>query len=184
MVIKSLLRVVRVMSSKLLNITNIDISGPGDAGAVGSLLAGKGLTLALAESCTGGLISARVTGVPGSSVYYAGGVVAYHNRVKEKLLGVDAGDLNMYGAVSSQVAMAMALGVKNLLGADIGLAVTGIAGPGGGSDEKPVGLVYIGLSTREGTSSREMRLAGSREEIRRETARVSLEILGVYLSMM
>lgn len=180
----SLGRVVYVMSSPLFNITEIDVNGPGDPGAVGALLAEKGLTLALAESCTGGMISAGITGVPGSSGYYTGGVVAYHNRVKKKLLGVSARDLELYGAVSSQVAEAMARGVKELLGVDIGLAVTGIAGPGGGSVEKPVGLVYIGLSAREGTTSREMRLAGSREHIRRETVRASLEILRVYLSVL
>ena len=154
-----------------------------DAAKVGELLGQKGLTLALAESCTGGLVSARITGVPGSSLYYKGGVVSYDNRVKEKVLGVNAQDLKLYGAVSRQVARGMALGVKDLLEADIALSVTGIAGPGGGTEDKPVGLVYIGLSSREITKEYELRFAGSRDEIRRATVKEALEILRSYLTM-
>lgn len=154
-----------------------------DAAIIGELLEKKGLTLALAESCTGGLVSARITGVPGSSLYYKGCVVSYDNRVKEKVLGVFAQDLKLYGAVSRQVARGMALGAKVLLEADIGLSVTGIAGPGGGTGDKPVGLVYIGLSAREVAEEYELRLSGSRDEIRRATVKEALKILHTYLTM-
>ena len=160
-----------------------DFSKYPDAAMVGELLGQKGLTLALAESCTGGLVSARITGVPGSSLYYKGGVVSYDNRVKEKVLGVSAQDLNLRGAVSRQVARGMALGVRDLLEADIGLSVTGIAGPGGGTEDKPVGLVYIGLCTREVAAEHELRLAGSRDEIRRATVKEALAILHTYLTI-
>ncbi len=156
-----------------------DNSGPA---VIGELLRERGLTLALAESCTGGFISARITDIPGSSDYFKGGVVAYDNGVKEKVLKVDARDLSVYGAVSPQVARAMALGARNLLGTDIGLSVTGIAGPGGGSPEKPVGLVYLGLSTPEATVDLELRFSGSRSEIRMKTVREALEMLRQYLT--
>lgn len=113
---------------------------------VGHLLTDKGLTLAVAESCSGGLLGHRITSVGGSSVYFLGGIIAYSNRVKMLVLGVDHSTLRKEGAVSEQVARQMALSVRGRFGADIGVGVTGIAGPGGGSDEKPVGLVYIGLA--------------------------------------
>ena len=113
--------------------------------AVGHLLAEKGLTVAVAESCTGGLIAHRLTNVPGSSAYFLGGVVAYANEVKERVLGVRPETLRRYGAVSREVALEMARGVRRLLGADIALSATGIAGPAGGTPEKPVGLVYVAL---------------------------------------
>ena len=116
---------------------------------VGNLLVERGLTLALAESCTGGLIGHRLTGVPGSSEYFTGGVVAYSYDVKERVLGVRHDTLYDHGAVSEQTALEMARGARRLLMADIALAVTGIAGPGGGMPEKPVGLVYIALSARD-----------------------------------
>lgn len=163
----------------MMGALHSDYSG---AALIGALLKERGLTLALAESCTGGFVSGRITDIPGSSAYFKGGVVAYHNGVKEKVLGVDAGDLKIYGAVSPQVARAMALGARNLLGADIGLSVTGIAGPEGGSPEKPVGLVYLGLSTPEFTMDRELRLSGDRSGIRRETVREALEMLQEYLT--
>jgi nicotinamide-nucleotide amidase len=153
-----------------------------DAAMVGELLGQKELTLALAESCTGGLVSACITGVPGSSLYYKGGVVSYDNGVKEKVLGVSAQDLQLSGAVSREVARGMALGVRGLLEADIGLSVTGIAGPGGGTEDKPVGLVFIGLCTREVVAEYELRLAGSRDEIRQATVSEVLGILRAYLT--
>ena len=113
---------------------------------IGALLAEKGLTLATAESCTGGLVGHRITNVPGSSVYYLGGFVTYANRVKEELLGVRHETLLAYGTVSKETAPEMAQGARQQLGASSGLSVTGIAGPGGGTAEKPLGLVYIGLS--------------------------------------
>jgi nicotinamide-nucleotide amidase len=111
--------------------------------AVGKMLADKKLTLALAESCTGGLVGHRLTDVPGSSDYFLGGIVAYSYEAKEKLLGVHHDTLYDHGAVSPETAIEMARGARRVLGADIGLSVTGIAGPGGGLPDKTVGLVYI-----------------------------------------
>lgn len=116
---------------------------------VGKHLVEQNLTLALAESCTGGLIGHRITDVPGSSEYFMGGVVAYAYDAKERILGVRHDTLYDHGAVSEQTALEMARGVRRLLMTDVGLAVTGIAGPGGGTPEKPVGLVYVALSTRD-----------------------------------
>jgi len=113
---------------------------------VGSLLREKKLTIATAESCTGGLVAATLVNVPGSSEYFKGSVVAYSNEVKEKVLGVKKETLEKYGAVSPQTAEEMALGVKRLLGTDIGVSTTGIAGPGGGTPEKPVGLTYFAIA--------------------------------------
>jgi PncC family amidohydrolase len=116
---------------------------------IGQLLVEQGLTLAVAESCTGGLIGHRITNVPGSSEYFMGGVVAYAYDAKERVLGVRHDTLYDYGAVSEETALEMARGVRRLLMTDVALAVTGIAGPGGGMPGKPVGLVYIALSTRD-----------------------------------
>ncbi len=113
---------------------------------VGAALRDRGLTLATAESCTGGLVGHLVTNISGSSDYYQGGVISYSNEVKARLLGVGVDILERDGAVSEPVARQMAQGVRRLIGADIGIGVTGIAGPTGGSAEKPVGLVYIALS--------------------------------------
>lgn len=116
---------------------------------VGHMLLQRKLTLALAESCTGGLVGHRITDVPGSSEYLLGGIVAYSYDAKELLLGVKHNTLYDHGAVSAETAIEMARGVRRALGADIGVSVTGIAGPGGGLPGKPVGLVYIGLSARD-----------------------------------
>lgn len=113
---------------------------------VGDALRVKGWTICTAESCTGGLIAHRLTNIPGSSDYVLGGVVAYSNRIKQSLLHVRQGTLIAYGAVSEQTATEMAVGARELFGADMAVSVTGIAGPGGGSAEKPVGLTYIGLA--------------------------------------
>jgi len=117
---------------------------------VGQLLKRRGLTLALAESCTGGLVSHRITDVSGSSAYYQGAVVSYSNEVKECALHVQRDTLQRHGAVSEQTAREMAQGVRDVLRADIGLSVTGIAGPDGGTLEKPVGLVYVALAASDG----------------------------------
>jgi PncC family amidohydrolase len=117
---------------------------------VGQLLKRRGLTLAAAESCTGGLVSHRITDVPGSSVYYQGSVTSYSNEIKERVLHVKRDTLERYGAVSERAAWEMAQGVRDVLCADIGLAVTGIAGPDGGTPEKPVGLVYVALAAPDG----------------------------------
>lgn len=128
----------------------------------------EGLTLATAESCTGGLIGKRITDVSGASEVYLGGCVTYANSAKEDLIGVSRESLEKYGAVSEQVAREMARGVRLALGADIGISTTGIAGPGGGTPEKPVGTVYVGISTAAGESVKKLSLSAmkSREYIR------------------
>jgi PncC family amidohydrolase len=116
---------------------------------VGKLLTQRGLTLALAESCTGGLVSHRLTEVPGSSVYFRGAVVAYANEAKQQLLGVRQDTLDAHGAVSAEAALEMAQGARRALGTDVGLSVTGIAGPGGAMPGKPVGLVFVALAAQD-----------------------------------
>jgi competence/damage-inducible protein CinA-like protein len=126
----------------------------------------RGWTLGTAESCTGGLVAARLTSVPGSSEVFRGSVVAYANEVKESTLGVPADVLAEHGAVSEETAAAMAVGVREALGVDVGIADTGIAGPGGGTPEKPVGLVYLHVATPEAGAGREFSFPGDRESIR------------------
>ena len=125
----------------------------------------RGLTVATAESCTGGLVAARLTSVPGSSDVFVGGIVSYSNEVKEGELGVPAETLLRHGAVSAETAAAMARGVRQRLSAAVGVSVTGIAGPGGGSDEKPVGLVYLHVSGAGGDLATEFNLPGDRETV-------------------
>ncbi len=133
-------------------------------------LSQKGKTIGVAESCTGGLIAQRITEIPGASKVFGCGVCTYSNQMKESLLKVSAQTLGEYGAVSKQTAQEMAEGVRALSGADIGLSITGIAGPDGGTPEKPVGLVYVGVSTAQGIQVKELRLSrgygGEREFIR------------------
>ena len=126
------------------------------ADAVVAELARTGATLATAESCTGGLIAHWITAIAGVSPYYLGGVVSYANDAKTELLGVPAALIESHGAVSPEVAAAMAEGVRNRLGATLGLSTTGVAGPSGGTAEKPVGLVYLGLATEQGTQTRRL----------------------------
>jgi nicotinamide-nucleotide amidase len=146
------------------------------------LLAERALTLAVAESCTGGLIGHRLTNVPGSSACFLGGVVAYHDRAKVDILGVDEDMLSREGAVSEAVAAAMARGVRRLLDADLGVGVTGIAGPSGGTPEKPVGTVFIALADRSGeTVARRYRWEGDREENKARSAEAALELVKDYL---
>ena len=121
---------------------------------VGEMLKGLGLTLSTAESCTGGLVSDRLTNIPGSSAYFLGGVVSYHNAVKQGMLGVDQKDLALHGAVSEAVAMQMAQGVRERLGSDIGISATGIMGPDGGSEEKPVGTIWFGYADDKGVTAK------------------------------
>jgi nicotinamide-nucleotide amidase len=144
---------------------------------VGLRLAVGGFTLAVAESCTGGLIAERLTEVPGSSVYFMEGIVAYSNEAKTRTLGVDADLIERYGAVSAEVAEAMAEGVRNRAETDFGLSVTGIAGPGGGSHEKPVGLVYIALADDAHTEHRKLQLPGDRHLIRWRASQAALDLL-------
>jgi nicotinamide-nucleotide amidase len=144
---------------------------------VGLRLAVAGFTLAVAESCTGGLISQRLTEVPGSSVYFMEGVVTYSNDAKTRSLGVDSELILKHGAVSAEVAEAMAEGVRRRADTDFGLSATGIAGPGGGSEEKPVGLVYIALSDDAHTEHRKLMLPGDRHLIRWRASQAALDLL-------
>lgn len=141
---------------------------------IGELLRQKGLTLGAVESATGGLISHLVTNVPGSSDYYRGSVTSYSNEVKTGLVGVKRETLQKHGAVSSQVAEEMAAGGRELLGVDICIADTGIAGPGGATPGKAVGLFYLGLAHAGGVSSRRHEFHGTREENKRRAAEAAL----------
>lgn len=149
---------------------------------LGSELIARRLTLGVAESCTGGLLGYRLTTVAGSSAYFLGGVIAYANEVKQRVLGVDAGLLAREGAVSEPVAEAMAKGVRQVLGADLGVGVTGIAGPGGGTALKPVGRIYIAVSSANISCVRKFDLAGERDSIRQNGARAALELLEEFLN--
>jgi len=149
---------------------------------IGNLLRQKGLTLGVVESATGGLISHLITNVPGSSDYYKGSVTAYSNEIKIKAVGVKEATINRYGAVSYQVAEEMAQGGRKVLAVDICLADTGIAGPGGATIEKPVGLFYIGLSHPGGTESRKHVFSGDREQNKQTAAEAALSWLRDYLA--
>jgi len=148
---------------------------------VGRLLRQKGLSLAVAESCTGGLVSHRITNVPGSSDYYRGSVTAYACDVKEMLLRVRRETLAEYGAVSEQTAREMARGVRQATGADVGVAVTGIAGPTGGTAEKPVGLVHVALAAADGEWAERHVWDGSRQANKAQSADAALDLLRRYL---
>ncbi len=150
--------------------------------AVGRLLRARGLTLAVAESCSGGLICHRLTNVPGSSDYFLGGVVTYSNRAKVDLLQVPEAVLAAHGAVSADTARAMAAGVRRLFHAHLGVAVTGIAGPTGGTPEKPVGTVYIGVAVGDRVETRHYLFPGGREEVKSRTAAAALEWLKAELA--
>lgn len=145
------------------------------------LLTERGLTIAVAESCTGGLVSARITDVAGASEYFQAGLVTYSNAAKELFLNVPPDLLAAKGAVSREVAEKMAEGARKALSADIGLSVTGIAGPGGGTDEKPVGTVYMGLSAQGVVLARRHRFEGDRAAIRRLSADEALAFALDYL---
>jgi PncC family amidohydrolase len=138
---------------------------------------GRGLTVALAESCTGGLVAAALTEVPGSSGYFLGGVVSYADEAKAALLGVPEATLHAHGAVSAQVAVAMAVGARARFSASLAVSITGIAGPDGGSEAKPVGLTYVGLADDVGTEVRRFTFAGDRAANRDAAARAALEWL-------
>lgn len=143
----------------------------------GRLLAGKNLTLAVAESCTGGLISHRLTNIPGSSEYFLGGFVTYSNIVKETVLGVEHHLIEEYGAVSTHVVQSMARGARRLAGADVSLAVSGIAGPTGGTAEKQVGLVFIAVDGVGGTKVAKYNFKGDRLSIKDQSAHAALDML-------
>ncbi len=137
----------------------------------------RGLTVATAESCTGGLVAHAITQVPGSSGYLVGGVVAYSDAVKRDVLGVPATMLAAHGAVSAQVAVAMAEGVRSRLGTDLAVAITGVAGPSGGTDAKPVGLVYIAIAGCGAPEVRRHQWPGDRSANKEASAAVALELL-------
>jgi PncC family amidohydrolase len=155
---------------------------------VGKLLLEKNLKLAVAESCTGGLIGHRITNIAGSSEYYLGSITAYAYEVKQRLLGVKAETLAQHGAVSRETVIEMAQGIRNCLSADfpvsntIGLSVSGIAGPGGGIPGKPVGLVWIGLSTPDGDHAWKLLWKGDRIQNKENSAEAALEFLLGYLT--
>ncbi len=139
------------------------------------LLAEKEMSLSMAESCTGGLISAAITDVSGASGVLSRSFVTYANSAKEELLGVKKETLEKHGAVSPETAFEMAKGVRKAAEADLGISATGIAGPTGGTPKKPVGLVYVGLSAKEETRVLELRLKGSRRQVREATVRLAIE---------
>jgi nicotinamide-nucleotide amidase len=144
---------------------------------LGAALSASGKTLTVAESCTAGLLGGAVTSIPGSSLYFSGGVVAYGNSAKISLLGVPRDLISARGAVSREVALAMAEGVLSLFRADLAIAVTGIAGPGGGSRGKPVGTVWVAVVALGGVRhAHRFRFPGGREAVRRETVRASLRV--------
>ena len=148
---------------------------------VGRLLRSKGLTVSVAESCTGGRLGDMLTDVPGSSDYFLGGIISYSNDAKVSLLGVNSKTLKVKGAVSEEVAIQMATGARTKLGADIGIGITGIAGPAGGTPTKPVGLVYVAVSSRESSECSRNVFRGSRSSIKDQSARKALEMLGKFL---
>ncbi|MGB0562437.1 MAG: competence/damage-inducible protein A, partial [Spirulinaceae cyanobacterium] len=176
------LEVITPIATQIKQIAGPDYFGQDDdtlASVVGQLLTERGQTVAVAESCTGGGLGVMLTETPGSSRYFLGGVISYANAVKEQLLQVAADTLNQSGAVSEPTAKQMALGVQRLLGADWGVSITGIAGPDGGTDSKPVGLVYVGLAgPGEQVDIFEYRLGGrDRATIRQRTACHALDRL-------
>ncbi len=141
----------------------------------------RGATIAVAESCTGGLVAQRLTSIPGSSNYFLGGVVSYSNELKTALVDVPATLIEAHGAVSAEVALAMAEGIRRRARTTLGLSVTGIAGPGGGSAEKPVGTVHIGLADEREAKQRKFHFPGDRERVRRQASQAALDIVRRYL---
>ncbi|SOD95719.1 competence/damage-inducible protein A [Blastococcus haudaquaticus] len=152
-------------------------TGPTLDELVGRAFADQGRTVATAESCTGGLLAARLTERPGSSAWVRGGVVAYANTAKEQLLDVPAALLAEHGAVSAEVAVALAEGARARFGTDVGVGITGIAGPGGGSPEKPVGTVHLCVATADGREARALRLPGARSAVRERSVTMAMHLL-------
>jgi nicotinamide-nucleotide amidase len=153
------------------------IDGRSMENVVAALLVTGGHTISTAESCTGGLVGQMLTSVPGSSDYYVGGFITYSDAMKRAILDVPADLLQQYGAVSAEVAMAMAKGARRLAGTDVAVSVSGIAGPSGGTDQKPVGTVWFGLDSGEGTTSHLASFCGNRSEIRRAASIFALDLI-------
>ena len=143
---------------------------------IGGALRSHGWSLSVAESCTGGLLASRITDIPGASDYFLGGVVAYENVVKERLLGVSAETLSRYGAVSEKTALEMAQGCQRIFGSDLSVAITGIAGPGGGTPEKPVGTVFVAVATSKGLRSVRLQLSGERIQNKAQSVDAALKL--------
>ncbi len=173
------------LSGSLKNLLGTDLYGTGEdtlPACTGALLKERRQTVATAESCTGGLAAHYLTGVPGSSEYFRGGIIAYHNDIKAKLLSVSRETIDRFGAVSEQTAMAMATGARSALEADFGIATTGIAGPAGGTPEVPVGTVFVGLSTPDGQSASKIFIPRmSRGLIKIMAAKKAIDLLRRYL---
>ena len=150
---------------------------------IGNMLKEKGFTLSCAESCTGGLLTSRLTDVAGCSEYFQGSIVAYSNDIKKNMLGVKEETLNLFGAVSEQTALAMAIGIRQLFQTTIGVSITGIAGPGGGTVEKPVGLVYVAVSGPTGDTIKKFNFNGDRTEIKQKVVDAALVLIQVYLTL-
>lgn len=148
---------------------------------VGNILRERGWKLSLAESCTGGLIGDRITDIPGSSEYFLGSVVAYAYEAKVALLDVSWETLNSQGAVSRETVLEMARGARRVLSSDVAVSVSGIAGPGGATDEKPVGTTWIGLTASDGEWAKHFRFSGSRTQIKESAAEAALHFLLDYL---
>ena len=144
-----------------------------------ALLKARGLTCATAESCTGGGVGSAITAVPGSGAVFAGGVISYSNEVKRDVLGVAADILQNVGAVSSETAAQMAEGARRLLKTDLAVSLTGIAGPDGGSEEKPVGLVWFGLATKDGVRTEKCIFRGDRAQVRAQAITHALGMLTI-----
>jgi nicotinamide-nucleotide amidase len=152
-------------------------TGPTPDALVAGALVDRGWTVAVGESCTGGLLTARLTAAPGSSAWVVGGVAAYANSAKERLLDVPAASLATAGAVSPEVALALAEGARARFGADLGVGVTGIAGPGGGTADKPVGTVHLAVVGPEGAVTKSVVLPGSRDGVRQRTTTLAVHLL-------
>jgi nicotinamide-nucleotide amidase len=163
--------------SQLLGPSIVALEDVSVESLIATALRQKGLKIATAESCTGGYIAHLLTSMAGSSDYFNGSVVAYSNEVKKEVLGVAADDLETYGAVSAQVVEQMAIGVRRLLKADVAIATSGIAGPGGGSDEKPVGTVWIAVASEHQVVAKEFRFGALREQNIHRSAQAGLLML-------
>lgn len=173
-------KLIEPMEREIRNILGEDIYAVGETtleDVVGELLVNKKLTIATAESCTGGLLSGRLINYPGISASYLEGVVTYSNEAKMKYLGVKKETLDRFGAVSEETAREMAEGIAKAAGTDIGISVTGIAGPGGGTEEKPVGLVYVGIYVKGNVQAKKLNLSGDRQRVRNRTVITALDWL-------
>jgi nicotinamide-nucleotide amidase len=167
-------------AARLRECVGRSIYGENDAdlaAIVLDLCRARGLTIGVAESCSGGLLGARLTAIAGSSDVVLGGVISYSNDMKMRLLGVEDAILHAHGAVSEPVVRQMARGARSAAKSDIGLAITGIAGPGGGTPDKPVGMVWIAIDVQGEVTTRELRLWGDRDEVRQRSAQWTLELL-------